>query len=200
MNQDDALNLHNLLQQGATVTQIAESWGKSRWQLYRLLDRYGLENPNVRLNVEDHVLLQQESGVPPEVYAYRAGINPKSLRRYCWNMGEKPALHTYAEKKAWWEKQLDAFSPENAQAFCTLRNVPVVLVAEWYHRIHKPRALLLWGFNRLLCVEGEQFMDFQRFADPEAQMFALGAGRTAVPIKVRLADEVFKFARPYQQC
>lgn len=198
---DDALQLQNLLQQGATIGQISESWGVSRASLYYRLKANGLELPaNGRMSPEEHLELQRESGTPPEVYAARAGIASASLRRYGYDLGITPALNTYAMKKAWWEKELDAFSPENAKVFCTLRNLPLTLVAEWYHRVNKPRALLLWGFNRLLRVEGEQFMDFQRFADPSAELFALGAGKLAVPIGVRLADEVFKHAQPYQPC
>ncbi len=200
MNQDDALQLHNLLTQGTTIAQVSEAWGKSRSQLYKLLYKHGLSLPSdQRLSQEEHMQLQQESGTPPEVYAYRAGISPATLRRYGWDMGLTPALNTHAAKKAWWERELDAFSPENAQVFCTLRNLPVLLVAEWYHKLNKPRALLLWGFNRLLRVEGEQFMDFQRFADPSTKLFALGAGKLVVPIGVRLADEIFKHAQHYQQ-
>lgn len=200
MNRDEALQAAELVEQGNSVRAIAQSWGITPATIYSALKRYGIEPDRpASITPSEHIELQRQSGLPPEVYAYRAGIRAPSLRRYAWNAGEKLAMNLHTEKKAWWERELDAFSPENAQAFCALRDVPVPMVAHWYHLINRPPALLLWGFNRLLRVKGDQFQDFQRFNDPEAELFALGQGKLAVPISVRLADEIFRHAQPYQQ-
>lgn len=184
---------------GTSVAQVAESWKVSPGTLYRAFKRYDITLPNMRQNAETHLDLHAQSGVPPEVYAHRASISLATMRRYAWGLDRKLPVNTHAERVAYWQAKLDTFNPQHARAFCALHDLPLPMVAHWYHKLNNPPQLLLWGFNELLTVEGDQFRDFSRYADKDASLYALGQGKHAVPIGIRLANEVFSFTRQYQQ-
>lgn len=188
-----------LMLRGRSIAEIANSWGVNRSALYKAFDRYDIPRPEVpKLDAMDHLALQAESGTPPEIYAYRAGLKLATVRRYAWDYGQPLTCNTYAERKAWWERRLETFDPHHVKAFTQCENVPLLELAQWYHRINRPMQLMLWGFNELLYVEAPQFEDISRFADTASDLFALGRGRDCVPISTRIATEVFNFASKYQ--
>jgi hypothetical protein len=197
ISHEQVLQAHELVRRGTPVAEIAEKWGIGRTNLYKAFGRYGLklEHPPAAARALEHIEGQITSGVPPELYAYRAGISEATMRRWNWEHGIRATTNTYAERKAYWQDQLELFDPANAKGFCTARNLPLPMTALWYHRIHNPQALLLE-------LETDQFQDFQRYAIPASlknpPLFALGFGRNAVPIGMRIANEAYRFARKYQ--
>jgi hypothetical protein len=185
-----------LTERGTPLKEVAINWGISPEGMYAALKRYGIQIKRTKTTPAEHVAHQQASNLPPEVYALRAELSPETLRRYAWESGKKLAINTFAERKAWWLEKFDTFSPINARAFCQLNNLPVPMVAHWYHRLHDPKELLLWGFNQLHRVNGEQFTDYVRFAVARADLYAIGQGKSSVPIEARIATEAYRFATP----
>lgn len=157
---------------GEKVTAIAHSLGVERHAVYNALRRFEMQLPEKG----DHVVLQQKSGLPPELYAYRTGISAESLRVMAYQRGEKLAYTKDAERKAFWAQAIATFDGVNVRAFCQAQNLPLVRVAYWYHRIHKPPKALLWGFNRIVEIPAESFDLVPAAFDPEA-FFVLGRGR-----------------------
>ena len=196
INRDQAQQAAGLIAAGTSVREIAEGWEVSTSALYSAMRRHGIQVERPVITAKEHVALQQASGTPPEVYAARAGLTLNTLRRYAWQNGQTLAMNTYAERKAFWEAQLDQFNPINSRAFSVLNDLPVQQVAHWYHKLHNPQQLLLWGFTQLMVVRTDQFYDIERYKDPEATLFALGLGKAAVPISIRLANEVFSHSDP----
>lgn len=199
LDRDTTLQAAQLIANGATAIEVARGWDISASTLYTAFSRYEIKLERNTTSPAEHVALQQASLTPPEVYAHRAGIAFPTLRRYAWELGETLAINTYAERKAFWEAKFDGFDPGNCRAFCTLNDIPVPMVAHWYHKLHNPSQQLLWGFTQLLTVTTDQFCDITRYKDPEATLHALGKGKTVVPIGIRLANEVFH-ASEYQHC
>lgn len=196
INRDQAQQAAGLIAAGTSVREIAEGWEVSTSALYSAMRRHGIQVERPVITAKEHVALQQASNTPPELYAHRAGLTLNTLRKYAWECGAALAMNTYAERKAFWEGKFDAFDPVNARAFCMLNDLPLTMVAHWYHKVFSPSTLLLWGFTQLMAVRGEQFADIERHNDPEATQFALGIGKTAVPISIRLANEVFSHSDP----
>jgi transposase-like protein len=196
LNADQARQAADLVASGSTVLEVAQGWGVAPSTLYNALRRHGIKLERERTPAKDHLDLQAASGTPPEIYALRAGLTLNTLRRYAWENSRKLPMNSYAERKAYWEAQLDSFNPYTARAFCVLNNLPVPMVAHWYHKLNNPSQLLLWGFTQLMLVPGDQFADVTRFNDPDATLFALGKGKTVVPIGIRLANEVYRAANP----
>ena len=196
INRDQAQQAAGLIAAGTSVREIAEGWEVSTSALYSAMRRHGIQVERPVITAKEHVALQQASGTPPEVYAARAGLTLNTLRRYAWQDGQTLAMNTYAERKAFWEEKFDTFNPFNARAFCVLNDLPVTMVAHWYHKLNNPSQLLLWGFANLMTVPGDQFADVTRYNDPAATLFALGKGKTVVPIGIRLANEVYMAANP----
>lgn len=157
---------------GEKITAIAHSLGVKRHAIYNALRRLKMQLPEK----EDHVALQQKSGLPPELYAYRAGISAESLRVMAHQRGEKLTNSKDAERKAFWAQAIATFDGVNVRAFCQAQDLPLVRVAYWYHRIHKPQKALLWGFNRIVEIPAESFDLAPAAFDPEA-LFVLGRGR-----------------------
>lgn len=196
ITEDMARQAAALTERGTPLKEIAQNWNLSAEGMYAAMKRYGITITRTTISPEQHVTMQRASGLVPEIYAVRAGLSPETLRKHAWTAQKPLALNTFAERKAWWLEKFDAFSPVNARAFCQLNDLPVPMVAHWYHRIHNPRELLLWGFNQLLRVEGEQFKDFVRHAVPKADLYAIGQGKNSVPVEARIAAEAFRFAVP----
>ena len=196
ITEDLARQAAALAERGTPIREIAVNWGLSPEGMYAALRRYGIKIERGTTTPAQHVTQQQVSGLPPEVYASRAGISFETLRRYAWEYGEKLATNTYALRSKWWLEKFDTFSPKNVKAFCQINSLPVPMVAHWYHRLHYPRELLLWGFDQLLVVEGEHFGDYVRFAVPRADLYAMGQGKQCVPIEARIANEAYRFATP----
>jgi hypothetical protein len=196
INRDQAQQAAGLIAAGTSVREIAEGWEVSTSALYSAMRRHGIQVERPVITAKEHVALQQASNTPPELYAHRAGLTLNTLRKYAWECGAALAMNTYAERKAFWEEKFDTFNPFNARAFCVLNDLPVTMVAHWYHKLNNPSQLLLWGFANLMTVPGDQFADVTRYNDPAATLFALGKGKTVVPIGIRLANEVYMAANP----
>lgn len=199
INEDAAKQVAVMALQGASVTEIAHSWGVNPATLYKALKRYGINYTQTRMTQLEHLDMQAESGTPPEVYAARANLTLNTMRRYAWDNNRKLAMNTFAERKAYWLRKLDEFDPSRVKAFAAMHLVPVPMLAQWYHKLQRPSQLLLWGFNNLLVLDGDQFRDFPRFADPKADMYAIGQGESCAPVSAIIASEAFRFARAYQQ-
>lgn len=196
MTADLAQQAAALVAGGMSVVEVAQSWDVSASTLYSAFRRFDIELQRPTTSAAEHLGLQRASNTPPELYAHRAGLTLNTLRKYAWECGAALAMNTYAERKAFWEEKLDTFDPANARAFCVLNDLPLTMVAHWYHKVFSPSTLLLWGFTQLMAVRGEQFADIERYNDPEATQFALGIGKTVVPISIRLANEVFSHSDP----
>lgn len=195
---DNVQQAGELIQRGHSTTSIAASWGVSASALYKALKRHNIDTTRTTLTPTEHLDMQAESGTPPELYAMRAGLAFNTIRRYAWDEGRKLAMNTQAERKAYWTAKIDRLDISSVKTFAELHMLPVPMLAQWYHKIVNPSALLLWGFNQLLVVDGDQFRDVGRYAHPRAELFALGLGKLAVPVDTNIAGEVFKFTRPYQ--
>lgn len=198
ITEEAAKQVGTMAQQGASVIEIANSWGVKPTTLYKALKRYGVNYTRNALSPTDHLDMQAESGTPPEVYAARANLTLNTMRRYAWENERRLAMNTFAERKAYWLRKLDEFDPTKVKAFAAMHLVPVPMLAHWYHRLNGPSQLLLWGFNNLLVLDGDQFRDFPRYADPKADLYAIGQGKNCAPVSAIIASEAFRFARPYQ--
>lgn len=196
MTADLAQQAAALVAGGMSVVEVAQSWDVSASTLYSAFRRYDIQLERHTTSAAEHLELQRASNTPPELYAHRAGLTLNTLRKYAWECGTALAMNSYAERKAFWEEKFDTFNPFNARAFCVLNDLPVTMVAHWYHKLNNPSQLLLWGFANLMTVPGNQFADVTRYNDPAATLFALGKGKTVVPIGIRLANEVYMAANP----
>lgn len=185
---------------GTPLAEIARDWDITPAVIYNAFKRYEIPYTRQKTQFEEHLALQAQSLTPPELYAWRAGISFPSLRRAAWENQQRMTMNTYAERKAFWEKLLDKLDFNDAKGFCTRNYLPVPMTAHWFHRIYNPEQMLLWGFTRLLVVEAEHLSDHQRFKAPDAELFALGKGKTVVPIGANIANEAFRFTRQYQLC
>jgi hypothetical protein len=165
----------------ATVASWARDKGVSRTAVYNAIKR---EQLTLDLNIcaQEHIALQRVSDVPPEVYAFRAAVPISTLRRWAGEQGLPIAMSGYAEKKAWWEKTLDGYSHASAKAFCVSHNLPMALVANWYHLTYQPAATLIWGFAQTHELLTDQFDDIHRWEAQRSTSFALGRGRYCVPL------------------
>jgi hypothetical protein len=150
----------------------------------------------------EHVHLQQQSGTPPDVYAARAGLTCKSLRVYAAQHHTQLNMRLHTEARAWWEETLKRLDPTKLQAFCITEDVPVKLVAYWYHRIYTPQDTLLWGYNSLRVLSADLFDDVARFNNDYAPTHVLARGKAIAHVDLRVAAEAFKHSRAYnyQQC
>lgn len=196
MTHDLAIQAADQIAAGTTVAELAKNWGMSRGTIYNGLRRYELPLRSNRTDWQEHLELQRLSGVPPELYAHRAGVAFASLRRAAWEAKQPLVVNTYAERSAFWAKLLDSFDPRHARTFCVMHDLPVTMVAHWFHKLNNPTHLLLWGFSQLLTVQGDQFTDVSRFHDRAANEFVLGKGKTCAHLNVRVANEVFRHASP----
>ena len=196
ISRNDAQTAGLLLARGETVADIAENWGVSRHALYYALRRYNITTQREKHSVEQLLAEQARSNIPPELYAWRIGMAPATLRRYAWAAKQKLAVNTHKERRAFWDQVLEDFTPDNIKGFLQRKDLPLQQVAEWYHRINKPEQLLLWGFADLRVVTSDMFSDWQRFTDVEGT-FALGTGPDCTPVNSRLAAEAFKHSHTY---
>lgn len=196
MTADLAQQAAALVAGGMSVVEVAQGWGVSASTLYSAFRRFEIELQRPTTSAAEHLELQRASNTPPELYAHRAGLTLNTLRKYAWECGAALAMNTYAERKAFWEEKFDTFDPANARAFCVLNDLPLTMTAHWYHKLNNTSQLLLWGFTQLMGVRGDQFADVTRYNDPAATLFALGKGKTVVPIGIRLANEVYMAANP----
>lgn len=182
---------------GSSVLAFCDTQNISRSALYNAFKRYGLEHkPNARLTSAEHVELQRQAQLPPEIYAFRAGLAVESLRRYAWEHGTTLALNTHAEKKAWWTERLDGYRHANARAFCVTNHLPLPAVARWWHLVNRPQATLLWGFSQTLEVTADLGETLFEYEDHAAETFALGQGRDCVLVSIRTANELFAQSHP----
>lgn len=175
------------MEAGEKATAIAHSLGVKRHDIYNAMRRFAMRLPEKK----DHVALQQKSGLPPELYAYRAGISAESLRIMALQRGEKLTYSKDAERKAYWAQALATFDGVNTRAFCQAQDLPLVRVAYWYHRIHKPSSTLMWGFNQNVEIAAESFDLAPAAFDPEA-LFVLGRGREVRTISSAEANRLYR--------
>ncbi|MFV1943456.1 hypothetical protein VPH49_21830 [Pseudomonas luteola] len=194
MTRDVTEQAHELLTRGTTVPELCESWNLKRSTLYNALKRYGFTTPSSDVGPEDHVDLQILSGTPPEVYAARAGLSPESLKRYATLYGKKLTMSKLTQKREWWVKVLDGFSYQNARAFCNMNNLPMPLVAQWWHRIYKPNRLLLWGYAEVMEIGYENSKFMNREPMNSNVLYALCKDGLCTPIDIRTAKELYKVA------
>ena len=176
---------------GEQMTALADAWGVKRHAIYNALRRYKLQLQGR----EDHIALQQVSATPPELYAYRAGISYNSLRVKAHNRGERLAVTSNLERKAYWAKLLESFDGLNLRAFCRGADVPVVMTAYWYHRIEKPKQALLWGMAQVIEVDPEAFENAPKKHDPDA-LFAIGMGSRIRTLSPSAAGQIYRDNAP----
>lgn len=198
LNTETTHQVAELIRQGHSVAEIAAGWGITACAIYKALKREHLMPAAARTTPAEHLDLQRASECPPEVYAHRAGMSFATLRRHAWAEKVKLACNTHAERKAWWIRRFTEFSPANAKAFCALNDLPVPMVAHWYHKLAPHPVTLLWGFNQLLVLPEDKVPIPARLKDKTGTLFAVGRGKTAVPISIRTANELFSFAHSYQ--
>lgn len=195
MTAENTLRAYRLVMDGeATVQELADSWGIARETIYGAFARH--DKP-LRLgpSPQEHIELQQKSGVPPEVYAARAGILTHTLRQYAYLNEQRLNLRLHTEAKQWWAEKLRTLRPQRLQHFCIQEDLPVHLVAKWFHLINKPPVTLLWGFSELREVTCDMFDDVGRFHNQHAQTHVLGRGRSVSSIDIRVATEAYKHSR-----
>lgn len=195
MTAENTLRAYRLVLDGtASVQELADSWGIARETIYGAFARY--DKP-LRLgpSPEEHIELQQQSGTPPEVYAARAGIQTATLRQYAYLHEQQLGLRLHSEAKQWWTEKLRTLRPQHLQHFCIQENLPVHLVAKWFHLINKPPATLLWGFSELREVTCDMFNDVGRFHNQHAPTHVLGRGRSVSSVDARVATEAYKHSR-----
>ena len=172
-----------------SAAEWARTNGVSRTALYNAIKREGL-SVDLNVSAQEHLELQRKSGLPPEVYAYRAAIPIGTLRRWAGEQGLPIAMSGYAEKKEWWVQALSTYTHATARTFCAANNLSVALVATWYHMVHQPAATLLWGFEETLELRTDQFDDIYRWEQRGTELFALGRGRYAAPISETNAGKI----------
>lgn len=191
-----AVQAHESLMRGSSVIEVAQAWDVSPAAIYSALKRYDLELPK-KPSPADHVKAQQESGVPPDLYAARAGIALPTLRNYASSLGQRLGLSLLTETREWWAERIEDLDPAHLQSFCITHDLPVHLLGEWYHRIKNPEATLLWGFTDLREVTCDMFHDVARFANQHAPTHLLGRGITTVRTDIRIATEAYRHSVPY---
>jgi hypothetical protein len=187
-----------LYSRGTPLSVIADSWGTSHSTLRAAFKRYGITAARPQTTAAEHIDLQRESGVPPELYAVRAGLTLNTMRRYAWEIKSTLAMNTQAERRTYWLGKIDQLDIKTVKNFAQMHMLPMPMLAQWYHKLVNPSGLLLWGFNQLLVIDGKQFNDFSRYAQPKAELFSIGRGKACVPVDAHIAGEAFKFARTYQ--
>lgn len=193
ITRDVAEQAVDLIGAGTSVVELCEGWGCKRSTLYSAIKRFDLTLPSqlAKLEPVDHVHLQISSKVPPEVYAYRAGISPETLRKYAQLAQLKLAMTKHSEKKAWWAALLDGMSYVNCKTFCRMHHVSVLQVAHWWHKIYRPRATLLWGYAQVITLSADDIRLFA-YDSPSVAHFALGRGSNCVPISDLAARELYR--------
>lgn len=198
MNIDHAAaeQAYDALIRGVTMHELAQAWGTAPSTIYSALHRHGFEAPK-RLTPPEHVEAQRQAGIPPDLYAARAAISLAALRNYASNAGTRLALSHLTETRAWWAEQIEALEPRKAQSFCIANDIPVHLLAQWYHKIKKPDVTLLWGFSEIREVTCDMFHDVARFANQHAPTHTLGRGSTTTRTDIRVASEAYRHSVPY---
>lgn len=197
MSAENTAQAYAILQRGnVSVPELAESWGLSPSTVYGALARHKM--PLRRPKIEEQVEAQRASDVPPEVYAWRAGISVASLKKYAYDVQKPLNMSSYATKKDWWLAKLDQLDPQRVQAFCIREHLPVHQLAYWFHKIENPSDTLLWGFTELRIVDNVMFNDIGRFHNPHAPTHVIGRGKSIAQIDIRVATEAYGFSRAYQ--
>lgn len=197
MNHENTAQAYALIQRGTTPKELAEAWDISPSTVYGALARFKYKLREEADLPMLHVTMQIQSGVPPELYAARAGLAMNTLRKYSYDNKIKLAMNLHTEKKAWWQAKLDGFDPKKVQAFCIREDIPVRMLAFWFHRLGCPAQTLLWGFSELRVVDSDMFKDVTRFHNPHAGTHALGRGKSIADIDIRVATEAFKASSAY---
>ena len=202
ISREMARQASGLIESGARLTEVAESWDVGQSTLHAALKRHNLSTRKNQFSLEQHLKFQQVSGIPPELYAYRAGIGFPSLRRAAWLNKEQLVMNTYQERKDYWTEHLMMFRPKDLKAFCVFKDAPIQQVAYWFHRLHNPEKILLWGFSELMTLSESGktlFNDIARFESASPTEFYLGHNRVLIPIPSNIASEVYRHACSYQQ-
>lgn len=185
------------VQRGTTVAELAEAWDVSRATIYGAFAKHGLPL-RTGPSPEEHVRLQQQSGTPPEVYAYRAGIKVETLRGYAYAYGMRLALRLHTDSKAWWAETLTRFDPAACMNFLIRENLPLQLVAKWFHLLNKPAITLLWGFTEVRELTCDRYNDVGRFNNRHASTHVLGRGRTLAHVDIRVASEAYRYSHAWK--
>lgn len=186
-----------------TVKELAESWDVKPMRIYRALNDNGLslrDRERLRNTPEQHVKAQRASGLPPDLYAARHNLHTRSLQHHAYQLGMRLNMASYADKKEWWERTLATMNPARVQEFIIEHDLPLRLVAYWFHKINSPSETLLWGNAALREVTSDQFHDVARFNNPNAgDTFYLGRGKTLSQIDLRLAEEITRQSRVWDR-
>lgn len=184
-----------------TIEEIAASWDTSVRHLKRVMRANGFAAPKQAVKgftPDQHVRAQQRSGIPPDLYAARAGLNTRSLQHYAYQLRVPLAMSSYRAKAQWWADRLDTLEPKRLQGFLIHHDLPLKLVAYWWHKLYgtrEPVQTLVWGFPQLMVCEADQFNDVRRFHNPHTETHFLGRGKTVVSIDIRLATEIQRHSR-----
>lgn len=136
-----------LLKEGLSIAEIARRIGCTAGMLYTMRSRMGLTRPRVKL---DHLALQRQSGTPPEVYVFRAGIKLATLRGYASDAGERLPLAGKLERQEWWT---GVFRHHNTNQWNLARiagqeNWPLQEAAKWLHIIQKIQGTWVYGTDK----------------------------------------------------
>lgn len=186
-----------------TVRELAESWDVKPMRIYRALNDNNLslrERERLKNTPEMHVKAQRASGLPPDLYAARHNLHTRSLQHHAYQLQMKLNMASYADKKAWWENALRPMNLAKVQEFIIKHDLPLNLVAYWFHKIENPQTTLLWGGAALRIVTGDMFNDIGRFHNPNAgDTFYLGRGKSLSQIDLRLAQEITRHSYAWGQ-
>ena len=149
----DKLQAMALLQEeGLSIAEIARRIGCTAGMLYTMRSRMGLTRPRVKI---DHLTLQRQSGTPPEVYAFRAGIKLATLRDYATDAGVRLPLAGKLERREWWA---GVFRHHNVSQWNLARiagqeNWPLKEAAKWLHVIQKIRGTWTYGTDKPFQIQ-----------------------------------------------
>lgn len=149
-----------LIREGLSIAEIARRIGCTAGMLYTMRSRLGLTKKRTKI---DHLALQRQSGTPPEVYTFRAGIKLATLRDYASNAGERLPLAGKLERREWWT---GVFRHHNVSQWNLTRIAgqerwPLQEAAKWLHLISTIQGTWVYGTAKPFQVQ------IQRIAIPQ---------------------------------
>lgn len=149
VNYPDTLQAMEVLRkEGYTIAEIAEKLGIKPATLYTIRSKMGITKLQRQASI-DHVALQLQSGTPPEVYCFRAGIKIQSLRTYASNKEQRLAIASIVERQQWWRKQLHqhGVTRRNVATMCRMNRWPLLHAVKQLHAVDKPKGTWLYDME-----------------------------------------------------
>lgn len=141
-----------LLKEGLSIAEIARRIGCTAGMLYTMRSRLGLTKKRVKI---DHLTLQRQSGTPPEVYTFRAGIKLATLRDYASNEGVRLPLAGKLERREWWANTFrhHNVSQWNLTRIAGQERWPLKEAAKWLHLISTIQGTWVYGTAKPFQVQ-----------------------------------------------